>query len=670
MIKHPFTLAATCALFALLHFPASVFAGNVTVTTSADAGLGSLRQTVATASPGDTVRFFVSLFGNTITLTSGAITIDKNLRIVGLGDDSTFISGNNNSRIFNVNVGVTARFERMTLQQGASADSGGAIFNRGALTLQYCVLDGNTAKYGGAIYNNGSLTLADCIFTDNIANAGQGGAVFSFAGGFSAEGTSFSSNNATAGGGAIASIGSCVLNGVTVSGNSSNKGGGIYAENSLILNYCTIASNNATAGHGGGIHGTGNTRLISCMVEGNVANNGNFSGGGVYSETSFRLIGSTVRNNTSAGNSGGIHSIDELTIISSTLYGNIATKAGGAISNYGTALLNTSTVSGNSAGFSGGGIKNAGKTTLLRSTIAFNTSDSSGGGIASFDSLLFSNTIVGNNAADAQGDEIFKASGSVISEGYNLVRDNAQSGFTPNIGDILGTTATPKDPLLDPLADNGGSTFTHIPRCGSPAIDKGDTTDAPASDQRDLPRIHGAGIDIGSVENQADPVAPDAIITHVSAIGASDGAIQALIDGGTPPYFLDWSTGDSVYTITGLTAGNYGLTVEDFYGCTATAVFEVDEPNGIVSIENEMKISVFPNPANTSVIIQTGISEIYRISIYDFSGKMVKIVSPESWMNNEAVEISVQDLPEGNYMLQLSDEKGMAKGRGRFAIVR
>lgn len=670
MIKHPFKHATACVLFSLLSFHATVFAGNVTVTTSADAGLGSLRQTVATASPGDTVRFFVSLFGSSITLTSGAITIDKDLRIVGLGDDSTIISGNNTSRIFTIDTGVVARFERMTLMDGTATDSGGAVFNKGALTLQYCVLDNNTAKFGGAIYNNGSLAFEDCIFTDNIATPGQGGAIYSRAGSISAAESSFSNNNAGAGGGAIASIGNCVLNYVTVNGNSSSKGGGIYAENSLIINYGMIASNNATAGHGGGIYSIGNTRLTSSIVEDNIVSNSNFSGAGAYTETTFRFTGSTMKNNVSAGKSGGIHNLGDLTIISSTLNGNTASKSGGAIGNYGETLLNTSTVSGNVATFSGGGIKNAGKTTLLRCTIAFNESDSSGGGIASFDSLYFSNTIIGNNDAAAQGDEIFKAAGVVVSEGYNLVRDIAQSGFTPGMGDILGTTATPEDPLLDPLADNGGSTFTHLPRCGSPAIDEGDTTDAPSLDQRDQPRIHGEGIDIGSVESQADPILLDAIITNVSAVGATDGSLQALVEGGTPPYFLDWSTGDSVYTISGLSSGNYGLTVEDFYGCIASAIFEVDEPNAIFEIENEIEISVFPNPASSVFFLQTNADENCTVGIFDLSGKMLKSLVLSSTHTGKVTEIPVSELPAGNYTLQIFDEKGALKGGAKVAVVR
>ena len=80
-----------------------------------------------------------------------------------------------------------------------------------------------------------------------------------------------------------------------------------------------------------------------------------------------------------------------------------------------------------------------------------------------------------------------------------LVGDSADaSGFAPT--DLLDI-----DPLLGPLADNGGPTLTMALLPGSPAIDAGDNTDAPEWDQRGpgLPRIVDGTIDIGAFEVQA-----------------------------------------------------------------------------------------------------------------------------------------------------------------------
>src|SRR3954447_4092298 len=58
---------------------------TLTVTSAADSGAGSLRADVAAAHNGDTVAFAPSLAGQTITLTSGELLINKNLTITGLG---------------------------------------------------------------------------------------------------------------------------------------------------------------------------------------------------------------------------------------------------------------------------------------------------------------------------------------------------------------------------------------------------------------------------------------------------------------------------------------------------------------------------------------------------------------------------------------------------------
>jgi hypothetical protein len=69
----------------------------------------------------------------------------------------------------------------------------------------------------------------------------------------------------------------------------------------------------------------------------------------------------------------------------------------------------------------------------------------------------------------------------------------------------VGTADNPIDPVLGPLQDNGGPTRTMAPLVGSPALDAGDNTDAPPTDQRGAPRIAQGTIDIGAYEVQAAP---------------------------------------------------------------------------------------------------------------------------------------------------------------------
>jgi hypothetical protein len=140
-----------------------------------------------------------------------------------------------------------------------------------------------------------------------------------------------------------------------------------------------------------------------------------------------------------------------------------------------------STITGNSAG-SGGGIYNR-----LQSQ------------------LQISNTILN---AGALGENIFNDGGIISSLGYNLSSDNG-GGYLTGPGDQINT-----DPLLAPLQDNGGLTFTHALLPGSPAIDTGDPNFSPPpfNDQRGCPfeRVFNGRIDIGSFETQppSRPCAP------------------------------------------------------------------------------------------------------------------------------------------------------------------
>ena len=88
--------------------------------------------------------------------------------------------------------------------------------------------------------------------------------------------------------------------------------------------------------------------------------------------------------------------------------------------------------------------------------------------------------------------------GDIVSLGHNLIGSTSDgSGFRPDLGDQLNV-----NPLLGPLQDNGGPTFTCALLPGSPAIDAGDNTDAPLSDQRGFTRIVNGTIDIGAYELQ------------------------------------------------------------------------------------------------------------------------------------------------------------------------
>jgi predicted outer membrane repeat protein len=186
---------------------------TLTVTNIQDSGPGSLRADIAAASSGDTINFDPALDGQTITLTSGQLVINKNLTIQGPGAGQLAISGGNTSRVFEMygNTNPNVLLSGLTITQGRAPQGGGIYNTPGAsLTISGCTLSDNRAGDGGGVYNFGAtLTIVNSTLSGNQANdpSGyeKGGAVYSagFTHTVSITGCTFSNNSAGVYGGAI-----------------------------------------------------------------------------------------------------------------------------------------------------------------------------------------------------------------------------------------------------------------------------------------------------------------------------------------------------------------------------------------------------------------------------------------------------------------------------------
>jgi hypothetical protein len=224
-------------------------------------------------------------------------------------------------------------------------------------------------------------------------------------------------------------------------------------------------------------------------------------GGGISNESGATL---TITNSTISGNAsafgGGIFNGGPLTISNTTISGNTASGGGGVYSNGSLAITN-STISSNAGNSEGGGVVNLGTAVITNSTLS-NNSASDGSGIFTIGAVQIGGSVLN---AGASGVTIANNGGTVTSLGYNLSSDNG-GGFLTGPGDQINT-----DPLLGPLQNNGGPTFTHELLPGSPAIDAGDPnfTPSPSFDQRGpgFDRVVNGRIDKGSFEVQTQTVA-------------------------------------------------------------------------------------------------------------------------------------------------------------------
>lgn len=232
-------------LFSLIS--SSLLAQNITVTNHNNSGSGSLRNAISTATSGSTITFSSSLSGDSIVLSSGEIQISKNLTITGPGADKLRIVSNNTSRIFSIDSNISIKITGLSLMRAKSTTHGGAILNKGTLTLEHCYFAYNHAAYsGGAIFNKGEIDISYSTFAYNQADSN---------------------------GGALANENALLsLFNSTVSSNKAKfRGGGIYnksLDNTSVprtwLKHVTLAFNRSGT-EGGGIANTFNNYLDTAI---------------------------------------------------------------------------------------------------------------------------------------------------------------------------------------------------------------------------------------------------------------------------------------------------------------------------------------------------------------------------------------------------------------------
>jgi len=246
---------------------------------------------------------------------------------------------------------------------------------------------------------------------------------------------------------------------------------------------------------------------------------------GIENDGTLTLMNSTVSGNNIPNPEGaqGINNRGTLTLMNSTVSGN---DTWGGIHNYGIMTLTNSTVSGNacSADCEGGGIHNFGTMTMTNSTVSGNTSDRDGGGIRhSGDGMLtIVNSTVSGNTAPLGGTAMTGGGTTILTNtlidgtctnpvmttnGYNIESPGNTCGLDPDGTDKVNVS----DPMLGPLQDNRGPTWTHALLPGSPAINQiPEAACEVETDQRGKPRPESGGnaCDIGAFERQPDDPEP------------------------------------------------------------------------------------------------------------------------------------------------------------------
>jgi hypothetical protein len=366
---------------------------------------------------------------------------------------------------------------------------------------------------------------------------------------------------------------------LTLNGNATNRIFNINGEIIVTLNDFT-ATNGATTSWGGAINLVNGptVTLQRCVVSNSTSQT---QGGGIYlNRGTLNLLNSTVSGNTSTTIGGG----------------GIAT--GTSIVNATVNLVN-STVSGNT-GANGGAMlfgSNA-VVSLLNTTVTNNTTtqgpnvESGGGAVTVANSLIAANQI---NTGHAD------VGGAFTSNGGNLIGDGGSAtGFTHGANnDQVGNGAVRINPLLGPLANNGGPTPTHALLAGSPAINAGITANIPGgvtTDQRGTGFTRAIGtVDIGAFEVQKS----------VSIVADAVSAKEGSPSGNTAFTFTVSRLGDTSgsvtldYAVTG--SGTDVADAADFGGTLPSGTVTIDAAasSKTLTINVSKDLAVEPNEGFT-----------------------------------------------------------------------
>ncbi len=278
--------------------PAALVVNALTDTGAGTGDAGDLRYCIAEANArtgADTITFDPAVFGSgaTITLTSGTQLVFSDTTgsttVTGPAAGVT-VSGNNTTRVFQINTNVAVDLTRMTITGGRDSDRAGGIYNFGKLSLTDCKVNGNTApRFGSGIFNHlseASLGLNNCEVS---GNSGSGGGIYNRYGTVNATDT-------------------------TISGNG---GLGIQNAGSVTLTNCTVAGNLA-----GGLFNNGLLNLTNCTVTGNVGTNA----GGITNRYGIAILRNcTITDNTSG--KGGVYNLGTTTLTNVVVAGNRNTSS-------------------------------------------------------------------------------------------------------------------------------------------------------------------------------------------------------------------------------------------------------------------------------------------------------------------------------------------------------
>lgn len=146
-------------------------------------------------------------------------------------------------------------------------------------------------------------------------------------------------------------------------------------------------------------------------------------------------------------------------------------------------------------------------------------------------------------------------------------------------------------------------------------------------------------------ENPALDLGPDTTI-------CSGDQIQLTGTAGMSSYL--WTTNETSPSIIVNTDGNVGITITDNNGCSSEDAIQITVTNCAGIDEQKIKLSVYPNPANTFVHVDAS-ENILSYTLYETTGRRIKTQT----INSTQAVIDLQKEACGSYILELTTSSGI-----------
>ena len=362
------------------------------------------------------------------------------------------------------------------------------------LSINGCTFSDNSAVWGGAIWNPSwppsALVITNSTFTGNSAEL-NGGAVSSSGTRLTLSGDSFEDNHVTQGG----------------SGEVRGGGAVAYEGDALAIRDSSFLDNDTLTDYGGAIAFGGGSAIVERSTFTSNSESGQGVGGAIWIQGApggFRVSDSTFTANSAGSGAaisleGGLSESNLIRVTGSTFDRNTGHSVIGAINGPDGDIVVANSTFSDSALAGGNAIGSWGGSVDLTNTTVARTTNGAAVGLSNYQGVVTAGTV---------RNSILHGSGGVLCSGWPVTDGGGNLVFG---GGGCPATMTWADPLLLPLADNGGPTQTMAPGAGSPAIDGAidATCAAPVGpplfgaggvDQRGVTRPQGPHCDIGAYE--------------------------------------------------------------------------------------------------------------------------------------------------------------------------